>query len=102
MPTLQSHTHWQATQAVAQPETYERASTFPALVTAFQNGFRITHGLFFNKGVLELLRLFAHAQKSKINLCFVGRLVQFEFEWTPQSFGQLHFRRGAAFGFCSD
>ncbi len=33
----------------------------PAHVTAFQDGFRI-----------------AHAQKNKINLCFVDRLVQIE------------------------
>jgi len=33
----------------------------PARVTAFQDGFRI-----------------AHAQKNKINLCFVDRLVQIE------------------------
>jgi len=33
----------------------------PTRVTAFQDGFRI-----------------AHAQKNKINLCFVDRLVQFE------------------------
>lgn len=36
----------------------KRAFAFPAQVTAFQDGFRI-----------------AHAQKNKINLCFVDRLV---------------------------
>jgi len=37
------------------------ASAYPARVTALQDGFRI-----------------AHAQKNKINLCFVDRLVQIE------------------------
>jgi len=41
------------------PKAYKRASAFPTHVTAFQDGFRI-----------------AHAQKNKINLCFVDRLVQ--------------------------
>jgi len=41
------------------PKACKRASAFPAHVTAFQDGFRI-----------------AHAQKNKINLCFVDRLVQ--------------------------
>lgn len=43
------------------PKAYKRASAFSARVTAFQDGFRI-----------------AHAQKNKINLCFVDRLVQFD------------------------
>jgi len=43
------------------PKAYKRASAFPAQVTAFQDGFSI-----------------AHAQKNKINLRFVDRLVQFE------------------------
>jgi len=43
------------------PKAFKRASTFPARVTAFQTGFRI-----------------AHAQKNKINLCFVDKLVQFD------------------------
>ena len=43
------------------PKACKRASASPARVTAFQDGFRI-----------------AHAQKNKINLCFVVRLVQFE------------------------
>jgi hypothetical protein len=43
------------------PKAYKRASASPARVTAFQDGFRI-----------------AHAQKNKINLCFVDRLVQIE------------------------
>jgi hypothetical protein len=43
------------------PKACKRASAFPAHVTAFQGGFRI-----------------AHAQKNKINLCFVDRLVQVE------------------------
>ena len=42
------------------PKACKRASASPARVTAFQDGFRI-----------------AHAQKNKINLCFVDRLVQF-------------------------
>ena len=42
-------------------KAYKRASAFPAHVTAFQDGFRI-----------------AHAQKNKINLCFVDRFVQIE------------------------
>ncbi len=42
-----------------QPKACKRASAFPAHVTAFQDGFRI-----------------AHAQKNKINLCFVDRLEQ--------------------------
>ncbi|CAK7055091.1 MAG: hypothetical protein PETM_02331 [Petrimonas sp.] len=43
------------------PKACKRASDSPARVTAFQDGFRI-----------------AHAQKNKINLCFVDRLVQFD------------------------
>jgi hypothetical protein len=43
------------------PKACKRAYAFPARVTAFQDGFRI-----------------AHAQKNKINLCFVDRLVQIE------------------------
>ena len=43
------------------PKACKRASAFPAHVTAFQGGFRI-----------------AHAQKNKINLCFVDRLVQID------------------------
>jgi hypothetical protein len=45
------------------PKAYKRASASPAHLTAFQDGFRI-----------------AHAQKNKINLCFVDRLVQIENE----------------------
>ena len=43
------------------PKACKRASAFPARVTAFQDGFRI-----------------AHAQKNKINLCFVDWLVQID------------------------
>jgi len=43
------------------PKACKRASASPAQVTAFQVGFRI-----------------AHAQKNKINLCFVDRLVQID------------------------
>ena len=43
------------------PKACKRASDSPARVTAFQDGFRI-----------------AHAQKNKINLCFVDRLVQID------------------------
>jgi hypothetical protein len=45
------------------PKAFKRASVFPAHITAFQDGFRI-----------------AHAQKNKINLCFVDILVQIENE----------------------
>ena len=44
-----------------QPKACKRASAFPARVTAFQDGFRV-----------------AHAQKNKINLYFVDRLVQID------------------------
>jgi len=43
------------------PKAGKRASASPARVTAFQDGFRI-----------------AHAQKNKINLCFVDRLVHID------------------------
>jgi len=43
------------------PKACKIASASPAQVTAFQDGFRI-----------------AHAQKNKINLCFVDRLVQID------------------------
>jgi len=43
------------------PKACKRASASPARVTAFEGGFRI-----------------APAQKNKINLCFVDRLVQFD------------------------
>ena len=43
------------------PKAFKRASAFPAHITAFKDGLRI-----------------AHAQKNKINLCFVDRLVQFD------------------------
>jgi len=43
------------------PKACKRASASPAHVSAFQDGFR-----------------FAHAQKNKINLCFVGSLVQID------------------------
>ena len=48
-------------EPMLKPKACKRASAFPAHVTAFQGGFRI-----------------AHAQKNKINLCFVDRLVQIE------------------------
>jgi len=44
-----------------QPKACKRASASPAQATAFQDGFRIVH-----------------AQKNKINLCFVDRLVQID------------------------
>ena len=44
-----------------QPKACKRASASPAHVTAFQDGFKI-----------------ALAQKIKINLCFVDRLVQID------------------------
>ncbi|MGE0079303.1 MAG: hypothetical protein AB7S48_15695 [Bacteroidales bacterium] len=43
------------------PKACKRASASPARATAFQDGLRI-----------------AHAQKNKINLCFVDRLVQID------------------------
>ena len=43
------------------PKACKRAYDLPTRLTAFQDGFRI-----------------AHAQKNKINLCFVDRLVQFD------------------------
>ena len=43
------------------PKACKSASVSPARLTAFQDGFRI-----------------ALAQKNKINLCFVDRLVQFD------------------------
>lgn len=43
------------------PKASKRASASPARVTAFQDGFRI-----------------AHAQKNKINLCFVDTVVQID------------------------
>lgn len=43
------------------PKARKRASASPAQVTAFQDGFRI-----------------ANAQKNKINLCLVDKLVQIE------------------------
>ena len=43
------------------PKACKRASASPTRVTAFEGGFRI-----------------AHAQKNKINLCFVDRLVQID------------------------
>jgi len=43
------------------PKACKRASALPAHVTAFHDGFRI-----------------AHAQKNKINLCFVDRLVKID------------------------
>jgi hypothetical protein len=59
-----------------QPRACKRASASPARLTAFQDGFRITHKLLIFKGVRESLRLFANAQKNKINLCFMDRMVQ--------------------------
>jgi len=60
------------------PKASKRASASPARVTAFQDDFRITHELFIYYCVRESLRLFAHAKKNKINLCFVDRLVQID------------------------
>lgn len=62
------NTHYAAVSTFAspheptlKPKAFKRASAFPTQVTAFQDGFRI-----------------AHAQKNKINLCFVDRLVQID------------------------
>jgi len=46
------------------PKACKRASAFPARVTAFQDGFRITHEWFNYNGVREC-SAFAHAQKTK-------------------------------------
>ena len=43
------------------PKACKRASASPPRITAFEGGFRI-----------------AHAQKNKINLCFVVRLLQID------------------------
>lgn len=56
------HTHCQAPRAKLQPKLVKEYA-MPARVTAFQAGFRI-----------------AHAQKNKINLCFVDRFVQFGYD----------------------
>lgn len=50
-----------ATRANAPIKALSKSLQMPAHVTAFQDDFRI-----------------AHAQKNKINLCFVNRLVQIE------------------------
>jgi len=76
-PTVVS-TFASPSEPTLKPKACKRVSAFPPHVTAFQVGFRITHGLFIYKDVRESLRLFAHAQKNKINLCFVDRLVQFD------------------------
>jgi len=47
------------------PKACKRASAFPAHITAFQDGFRITHKVLIFLGVRESLRLFAYAQKTK-------------------------------------
>jgi len=57
----QSSAHLQAPRANSSTKACKRASASPAHVTAFQDGFRI-----------------AHAQKNKINLCFVDRLVHID------------------------
>jgi hypothetical protein len=50
-----------ATRANAPTKALSKSLQMPAHATAFQDGLR-----------------FAHAQKNKINLCFVDRLVQIE------------------------
>ena len=50
-----------APRANASTKALSKSLQMPAQVTAFQDGFRI-----------------AHAQKNKINLCFVDRLVQID------------------------
>lgn len=50
-----------APRANAPTKALSKSLQMPARVTAFQAGFRI-----------------AHAQKNKINLCFVDRLVQID------------------------
>ncbi len=45
------------------PKAFKRASDSSTQVTAFEGGFKI-----------------ANAQKNKINLCFVGRLVQIDYD----------------------
>ena len=48
-------------EPMLKPKACKRASALPTHVTAFQDGFRI-----------------AHAQKNKINLCFVDKLLQID------------------------
>jgi hypothetical protein len=50
-----------ATQADAPTKALSKSLQMPALITAFHDGLRL-----------------GHAQKNKINLCFVDRLVQIE------------------------
>jgi len=53
--------HCQSPTSPSHCQSFVKEPAKPALVTAFQAGFRI-----------------AHAQKNKINLCFVDWLVQFD------------------------
>jgi len=54
------------TRANALTKALSKSLQMPARVTAFQDGFRITHWLFIFSGVRESLRFFAHAKKNKI------------------------------------
>jgi len=78
MSQRSSHTHCQSPTSQRFNQSFAKECACPTHVTAFQDGFRITHGLLIIKGVRESLRLFANAQKNKINLCFVDRLVQID------------------------
>jgi hypothetical protein len=61
MSQRSSHTHCQSPTSQRFNQSFAKECACPTHVTAFQDGFRI-----------------AHAQKNKINLCFVDRLVQFD------------------------
>ena len=59
MSLRSSHTHCQSPTIQRLNQSFAKECACPTHLTAFQVGFRI-----------------AHAQKNKINLCFVDRLVQ--------------------------
>jgi len=61
MSQRSSHTHCQSPTSQRFNQSFAKECACPTHVTAFQVGFRI-----------------AHAQKNKINLCFVDRLVQID------------------------
>ena len=61
MSQRSSHTHCQSPTSQRFNQSFAKECACPTHVTAFQDGFRI-----------------ANAQKNKINLCFVDRLVQID------------------------
>jgi len=61
MSQRSSHTHCQSPTSQRLYQSFAKECACPTHVTALQVGFRL-----------------AHAQKNKINLCFVDRLVQFD------------------------